>query len=627
MPKIDQIVGRVSELQRLWDDRAKKRLQWLALKRGFDPRFISQTGESIANMVSMSGGHFYNKGARPLYLNDSMTMSTLIIHMLSGRPISWRITSTSKDTEKQAREFSNAEKLLHGLFDQNNRRLFNIGRQRFERSLADSAVTYGTIVTYKATVKLPDGGVGFVIDSIDPRQVFESFDDEGIAEVVRVSHMNLMDIYRRAEVEPSWDASAIASLVKSKTRRDDHRVEVFDYWKHEIDAKGKRCLKNAIYVAQRPVKPLVEEYDIEHPYDISYVNGESFPGGDQTLVGISLLEPLFQVTVMSSDLMKKVYDHAHKTMAADYTEQTFGGRPVMDSETLDPNDAQDDPRAGVSVTPYDASRGEVPAAPMRQNPFDPMVQVSLMELAGQRQRAGVPYTLFGETPFALSGFAIQKLREGALASAGEVSIIIADHLSRLGFWALKEFRDRSNGSINVSGFVPRGDRKDYFHQVIKPKDIGDFIDVRADVSLAIPSDLTERMNLARASKPSAMDVLTGRTMYEVLLPDVVSDVQGEIDGLEEESARRMPQFQLLSLHSSLMRLKIKAMTDGDTIALSVLDKQIQLLEQQIVGRGGQTAELGTPPTIPPNTLSTPARTGGIPQQAPLSPQLGGPASL
>ena len=618
------ISARATELEQRWAGRTVKRRIWRAMIRGFDPR---------DKRVAASTGAFWSPedylNLRPLYTNDAATYASQATHMLSGRPINWKLPGAPVDSPGQLLKQGKAERLLYGIFQQNDRRLISKGMQRLQRSVAWQVANTGTIVVYRQAITR-GAETHFIIEPWNPDNVFESFGDDGLAEVARKFTMNLDELIARAEVEDGWNVKSLKDkFVGRDTRgrfsRKAPDVVVLDYWRKRLGPNGGQLVENGIAVEGEHVKPLAAEDEIEIPVEIAYANGEAHAGDDSGRISHSLIENGVLVTLQNSDLLKKVYDHAHKTMAADYQEFTHGGQPRADVEDLDPTDESGKPRTGVSRTTYDSSRQEKGLSPVPQNPIDRSVVDSLAMQSGMMQRAFLPYTFFGETQFQISGFAIQKLREGALAAVGEAAVVMETLFGRLGRWVLETTRDGGNASIRVSGFVPSTLRREYFHEVINKSVIPQFLNVQAEVPLAIPSDLTERINQARASKPGAIDLITSRTLYQELLSDIVADPQAEIDGIEEEALKRLPAYQQIQVHAAVRRQLDKAKDDGDDTLVQFWQKELQVLEQTMLGAPNQGAQSGDRPGMAPSTLSTPAQQQGVPSAmtSPVAPQLGG----
>jgi len=107
--------------------------------------------------------------------------------------------------------------------------------------------------------------------------------------------------------------------------------------------------------------------------------------------------------------------------------------------------------------------------------------------------------------------------------------------------------------------------------------------------------------------------------------DAIYRIVDKLDGIEEEALKRLPAYQQIQVHAAVRRQLDKAKADGDDVLAQFWQKELQVLEQTMLGAPNQKAQSGDRPGMAPSALSTPAQQQGVPSalMSPAAPQLGG----
>ena len=299
--------------------------------------------------------------------------------------------------------------------------------------------------------------------------------------------------------------------------------------------------------------------------------------------------------------------HRDRALSQKFKEGTHNGEPAANaSELADPE--------VTSVSTY--RTGEDGISNIPQNPFDPTVSL-LPDMRGQMlQRGAVPYILYGGVEINLSGFAIFQLQRAALASVGETKVMGDDLYSDLGKWILDGVRDGGFENEKITSVVYAQGRETPQLDTFSSSDIPEYTSIVASIELSQPSDLIERINMARAANPSGGDVFTPEMTYDLLFAKEVPDAGGAATALENNRIMQMPIFQMLKARRKMLQDIARHELRGEVFEANALKQNVQLLEQSIGGQGGnpQTNRPQGSGNIDPRVLSAPAQDPNAQQQ-------------
>ena len=506
-----------------------------------------------------------------LHTNDPQTYFTLAVHLLSAKPVMWNLpwqgypsnaqgdktdADFQAETDAEVAAYGQAEKALTAIFQMNDRRRGQQGKPPLLRAMSDDACRFGAIALFRDS-SIRNGELNWVIDTLDPREVYPVFDEWGLYEVVHEFEMGLDDALARATAE-SWITEDLETAkVGSPNRPVSDRVKVIDYFIRKFDQKGNAFVENVITMNEKLVKSRATVPGaLTIPIDFRYVNGDAHPDRFRSeRFGLSILEQNSQVYLDHSDFLRNVTVKFRQSLKALYEEGTRGAIPRTDPDQFDTEGEDNNPN-DVAVTAFDSTAGDTGVKPIGVNPVDPIVGLLEQEFDGQTQRGSVSNLLFGLIDQRLSGFAINSLKEGAIAAVGQVQIAMDQLLSDTGAWLLTDWRDSNSRVTNhIAGFTPSTGRKEYF----PPFDASGSdlpkgrLAVFASTTLAIPSDLVERINMARAANTTGGNILPREIIYDELLPDIVADTQAAIKQIAEEDLNQLPQVALTRFMAAIAR--------------------------------------------------------------------------
>ena len=567
-----KIPQRAVDLRSSRSERRNRQMLSQVVSRNLDPR--DQDGNVTETMEDIRGNNFPN-----LRTNDPRTYMDLAIHLLSGRPVGWRIPVTVVDAEEMVRDYGKAERYLGQSFSVNDARLSRKGALRLERSIADSFCRMGMAIIYHEAVQTNDG-LTFIMEPWNPLEVSEELSDDGLIELVRDYKLPIHTAIRVAEATDGWDVDSLIKMAEAGTKS----VQLTDWYHMDGDDveyavlfKGNSVNRIGEFLAT----PTILENKTEIPVKSRLINGEAFPGEAIEFAAQSVLEPNMFQYLYDHDLLNMINMQAKRSLSLQLFERTRGRQPVANAgKLLDPN-------RGPSITTYGVDEPGISTVPINQ--MDSSIAILESRLQGFLQRGAVPYSLHGNLDIRLSGFAIQQLLEAALAAVGEAQINMRSLFGELGKWVLDETKAGSPGTVQVIGRDTKVSRDGYVTEEFTKVDVPEFTDVTAEIELARPSDLLERINIARQALPGRAAIVPFRNVHEHVLNDIVPDSQAAIDEMEWEEIRAMPPIRLARQLAAMTREERRLRESGDRRQADFLLEQIERLERMIEGQGSAGA--------------------------------------
>jgi hypothetical protein len=142
--------------------------------------------------------------------------------------------------------------------------------------------------------------------------------------------------------------------------------------------------------------------------------------------------------------------------------------------------------------------------PLGNAQMAPEVKEFLNWMSNAEQRGGVPFSVFGQIPFEISGFAVNQL-QGAVG-------IVAEPMAKAMGWCyrmavdswIQQFRARG-GSVSVYG---KDTRQKQFLEEISRAQLRDKYSLDVEISPELPVDKLQQANIAVAWKNAGIDPIT-----------------------------------------------------------------------------------------------------------------------
>ena len=234
----------------------------------------------------------------------------------------------------------------------------------------------------------------------------------------------------------------------------------------------------------------------------------------------------------------------------------------------------------------------------------------MVAVDGEWQRATLPHSIYGETPFQLSGFAITQLRqatETVLSSRLQAMTAIHTQIVNLLY---DQFMTGAFEGVKLSG---RDSHRQYFSQLIHPEMLQASCDYEVELTSHLPQDDQGKWQMALTAKQT--ELLADVDILDNVLG--IQDSQQAIDKMRTQKAQTgLPEAQLYALGSA-------AAERGDMVTANMYRLEyIHLMMQKwgmLPDDGGTETNTGggSQPTAKPKgplpQVSPEAMKGGPPQ--------------
>ena len=228
--------------------------------------------------------------------NDPETYFDMALHLLSSRPLRWKISSAPQDPEEEVRLNGIAERTLTNVLSFNDYRRAKISKGRAHRDLTDSACEQGKMAVFRERIDGPRG-TEFHIDIADPATTWDRTDDEGLAEFLREWETDVAWVKGKIRNNETW------FLPEKVTLPDKGSVIIWDFWERIPDGSYKNTVNVGIRSAgigsQTNWYTVHEKYTPDIPWIVQYCNGDP-KGVNQVEKGRGILE-----------INRRLYDDKH----------------------------------------------------------------------------------------------------------------------------------------------------------------------------------------------------------------------------------------------------------------------------------------------------------------------------
>ncbi len=233
---------------------------------------------------------------------------------------------------------------------------------------------------------------------------------------------------------------------------------------------------------------------------------------------------------------------------------------------------------------------------MQKMAADAMAYVTM--ILGEEQRATLPHSSYGETPFQLSGYAITKLREASetiLSSRIEALSSVYLQIANLLY---DQFMTGAFDGMRLSGV---DSKRAYFSQRITPEQLINTCDFTVSLVSQLPQDDMSKWATAEIAKK--LGLLSDVDIHDDILGS--QDAQQKIDKVRAQKAEEgLPEAQLYSMMMSEAQLSSSPDDEHAAIAKMYLTElqrimavKLGIMPDMAPGQGGGKGQ-GTPPKAP-----------------------------
>ena len=228
-------------------------------------------------------------------------------------------------------------------------------------------------------------------------------------------------------------------------------------------------------------------------------------------------------------------------------------------------------------------------------------------VAGEMQRGSLPYSVYGEVPFQLSGFAINTLRQGVETVVSKYLRGVERAYELIFNLISDQYSDGAFESMEVSG-IDRN--RVYFTEEITPDMLKQTGQPVVTLVGQLPQDDMTRYTMAQIAREGPTPLLSDRAIRDRIL--ALQDADQMDDAIKEQMAERMlPEAALWTL------LRAAERQGRQDLAQLYLGELMSVLQQ----KKQAAQQRAMPPGPPPGPMGPPM---GGPPMGPPGPPMGPP---
>ena len=233
-------------------------------------------------------------------------------------------------------------------------------------------------------------------------------------------------------------------------------------------------------------------------------------------------------------------------------------------------------------------------------------------VSGEMQRGSLPYSVYGELPFQLSGFAINTLRQGVETVVSKYLRGVERAYELIFNLICDQYAEGAFESMEVSGL----DRnRIYFTEEVTPEMIKGTGQPVVTMVGQLPQDDMTRYSMAQIAREGPTPLLSDRAIRDRIL--ALQDADQMDDAIKEQMAERMlPEAALWTL------LRAAERQGRQDLAQFYLGELMNLLQQKRQAAEQRAMPPGPPPGPPQGPMGPPPPGG-----PPMGPPPGGPPTM
>ena len=527
--------------------------------------------------------------------NEPQTYAEKVIGWISGADMTVRIPHDGADADLREKN-DLKERFLIGIEKSANERLSKMMLPELRDQLAWYAAVRGWYAGRALLAKRQDGTTYVDITPWDPLHTYWSIGPEGLEWICYKVPKTKDQIFAQYNVRIDWD---VPNSIDG--------IEVYDFYDKEM---------NTIIISNGATSdPLVRVIKKQQKHGADQVPAFLGPVGANPYI-VALSQSTMQDTI--ADVGESVFRSTrdlypkHNLMMSTMLELTARSR-----------------RQGLIVRSRDGTKT------LDEDPYLEGSEISLAQnenveplgllemsretgafmslVSGEMQRGSLPYSVYGELPFQLSGFAINTLRQGVETVVNKYLRSVEKAYGMIFNLISDQYADGSFEAMELSGM----DRnRVYFNEEISPENIKGTGQPVVKLVGQLPQDDMTRFSMAQIAREGPTPLLSDRAIRDRIL--ALQDADQMDDAINEQMAERMlPEAALWTLLRSAER------QGRDDLAqfylrelMNVLMQKQQLAQQQ-----------AAPPPPPPGPMGPMDPMAG-PMGPPMGPPpMGGPPGL
>ena len=534
--------------------------------------------------------------------NEPQTFAEKIINWISGADMTVRIPHDGADADLREKN-DIKERFLIGIERAANERLCKLLLPQLRDQLAWYAAIRGWYAGRALLAKREDGTTYVDITPWDPLHTYWGTGPEGLEWICYKMPKTRDQIFSQYNVKIDWETSHTID-----------GIEVYDFYDKEM---------NTIIVnngsKNNPVTQVVKK---QQKHGAEHVPAFLGPVGSNPYI-VALSQSTMQDTI--ADVGESVFRSTrdlypkHNLMMSTMLELTARSR-----------------RQGLIVRSRDGMKSldedpylEGSEISLAQN--ENVEPLGLLEMAketgafmsivsGEMQRGSLPYSVYGELSFQLSGFAINTLRQGVETTVNKYLRSTEKAYQMIFNLISDQYASGSYKAMELSGM----DRnRMYFTEEITPDMIKDTGIPVVKLVGQLPQDDMTRFTMAQIAREGPTPLLSDRAIRDRILS--LQDADQMEDAINEQMAERLlPEAQLWTLLRSAQRQGRDDLVEFYLGELMTVLMQKRKAAEELASPppppgpppgmqpGGGIPPEGLPPMMPPPMMPPPPMNGGPP---------------
>ena len=540
--------------------------------------------------------------------NEPQTYADKVVGWISGAEMTVRVPHDGADADLRNRNDSK-EKFLIGIERSANERLVKMLQPEIRDQLAWYAAVRGWTAGRALLAKRPDGSTYVDITPWDAMHTYWGTGPDGLDWACYKGAKTKDQIYAQYNVKVDWDAPYA-----------NEGIDVYDFYDREMNTT---LIHNGS--STRPLHQVIKK---QTKHGATCVPAFIVPIGANPYI----------VALTQSNMQDTIADVGESVFRA--TRNLYPNHNLMMSTLLELTARSR--RQGLIVRSRDGQKTldedpylEGTEIALAQN--ENVEPLGLLEMAketgafmnlvsGEMQRGSLPYSVYGELPFQLSGFAINTLRQGVETVVNKYLKGVEKTYQQIFNLICDQYVEGSYQSMELSGLDKN---RIYFTEEITPEMLHNTGMPVVNLVGQLPQDDMTRYSMAQIAREGQTPLLSDRAIRDRIL--ALQDADQMDDAIKEQMAEQMlPEASLWTMLRAAERQGrddlVEFYTGELMMVLSQKRKAAEALNAPPTPPGmGPEGPMGPPPMGPP--MGPPPMgpdSGGLPG---LSPDVMPPAMM
>ena len=521
--------------------------------------------------------------------NEPQTYADKVIGWVSGAEMTVRVPHDGADADLRTRNDAK-EKFLIGIERSANERLVKMLQPEIRDQFAWYAAVRGWTAGRALLAKHSDGSTYVDITPWDAMHTYWGTGPDGLDWACYRVAKTKDQIYAQYNVRVDWDAPYA-----------NEGIDVYDFYDREMNT-------TLIYNGSK-TSPLHQVIKKQTKHGADCVPAFIVPIGSNPYI----------VALTQSDMQDTISDVGESVFRA--TRDLYPNHNLMMSTLLELTARSR--RQGLIVRSRDGQKtldedpyleGSEIALAQNEN-VEPLGLLEMAKetgafmnlVAGEMQRGSLPYSVYGELPFQLSGFAINTLRQGVETVVNKYLKGVEKTYQQIFNLICDQYVEGSFQSMELSGMDKN---RMYFTEEITPDMLHNTGMPVVNLVGQLPQDDMTRYSMAQIAREGQTPLLSDRAIRDRIL--ALQDADQMDDAIKEQMAEQMlPEASLWSMLRAVER------QGRDDLVEFYAGELMMVLSQK-----RKAAEALNAPPAPP----MPPGMGGGPEgpMPPMGPPMGPP---